>query len=182
MKNSHTEASGRRRILKSIAAGGSAVLAGKTLPQAWYQPVVESVILPAHAQTSACGDATFIRVTSPVAQNGGTLRFILITDDSDNVLARCCCGDGSDIVIEATSLPAGVYRVFGDSDGDLDHTVHVTTECGTTTATAPTDAGDCNFLIATVTLPAGTVEQENGQQVGGEKCGPFSNCLQGDDD
>lgn len=41
----------RRRLLKTIAAGGSA--AGlAALPGKWAKPVVASVILPAHAQTS----------------------------------------------------------------------------------------------------------------------------------
>ncbi len=42
----------RRKLLKSIAAGSGAVVAGKTLPDAWTKPVVDSVLLPAHASTS----------------------------------------------------------------------------------------------------------------------------------
>jgi hypothetical protein len=44
----------RRKLLKSIAAGGGAVIAGKSLPENWTKPVVDSVMLPAHAQTSVC--------------------------------------------------------------------------------------------------------------------------------
>lgn len=43
---------GRRRLLKGIAAGSGAVLAGKTIPQEWSRPVVDSVMLPVHAQAS----------------------------------------------------------------------------------------------------------------------------------
>ncbi|HKI74283.1 MAG TPA: hypothetical protein VJ998_06560 [Pseudomonadales bacterium] len=43
----------RRKLLKSLAAGSGAVIAGKTLPEHWNRPVIESVVLPAHAQTSA---------------------------------------------------------------------------------------------------------------------------------
>ncbi len=176
MKKNHKEVPARRRVLKTLAAGGGVVVAGKTLPQSWYKPVVETVVLPAHAQTSGCGEATFIRATSPNSENGGTERFILIVDDSDNVLARC--GGGGDIVAEVSSLPAGVYQIFGDSAGPLNHTVRITTECGTTTVSAPTDEGGCNFLIATVTLPDGLVVQESGQTVGGDKCvGGELNCL-----
>ena len=39
----------RRKLLKSIALGGGAIAVGKTLPQSWTRPVVESVMLPAHA-------------------------------------------------------------------------------------------------------------------------------------
>ena len=42
----------RRKLLKSIAAGSGAVIAGRNLPESWTQPVVDSVMLPAHAQTS----------------------------------------------------------------------------------------------------------------------------------
>jgi len=42
----------RRKLLKSIAAGSGAVIAGKSLPENWSRPVVDSVLLPAHAQTS----------------------------------------------------------------------------------------------------------------------------------
>lgn len=41
---------GRRRVLSAILWGGSAVV---TLPESWTRPVIQSVLLPAHAQTSA---------------------------------------------------------------------------------------------------------------------------------
>ena len=45
----------RRKLLKSIAAGGGVIVAGKSLPDGWTRPVVDSVMLPAHAQTSPGG-------------------------------------------------------------------------------------------------------------------------------
>lgn len=42
----------RRKLLKSIAVGTGAVVAGKSLPDSWSRPVVDSVMLPAHAMTS----------------------------------------------------------------------------------------------------------------------------------
>lgn len=42
----------RRKLLKSIAAGSGAIVAGKSLPESWSRPVVDSVMLPVHAQTS----------------------------------------------------------------------------------------------------------------------------------
>jgi hypothetical protein len=42
----------RRKLLKSIAAGSGAIVAGKSLPDSWSKPVVDSVLLPVHAQTS----------------------------------------------------------------------------------------------------------------------------------
>lgn len=42
----------RRRLLKSVVAGGGVLATGKLLPENWFRPVVRSVVLPAHAQTS----------------------------------------------------------------------------------------------------------------------------------
>jgi hypothetical protein len=47
-----SESESRRKLLKSIAAGSGAIVAGKSLPDSWSRPIVESVLLPAHAQTS----------------------------------------------------------------------------------------------------------------------------------
>lgn len=44
--------SGRRRILKVITIGGVATTATLLLPSKWAKPVVQSVIVPAHAQAS----------------------------------------------------------------------------------------------------------------------------------
>ena len=42
----------RRKALKQIAAGSGAVVAGSRLPENWTKPVIDSVILPSHAETS----------------------------------------------------------------------------------------------------------------------------------
>lgn len=44
--------SARRRLLKSIVAGGGAISATSQLPASWSRSVIESVVLPAHAQTT----------------------------------------------------------------------------------------------------------------------------------
>jgi len=44
----------RRKVLKSITAGSGAVVAGKSLPESWSRPIVDSVMLPLHAATSGC--------------------------------------------------------------------------------------------------------------------------------
>ena len=42
----------RRKLLKSIATGSGVIVAGKSLPENWTKPVVDTVMLPAHAQTT----------------------------------------------------------------------------------------------------------------------------------
>ena len=48
----------RRKLLKSIALGSGAIALGKTLPDSWTKPVIESVVLPVHAQASAGAEFT----------------------------------------------------------------------------------------------------------------------------
>jgi len=64
--------SSRRKALKKIAAGG-AVAGLLALSGKWSKPVVDSIILPAHAQaTNAEGPAgTTSTTTTTVAPNGG---------------------------------------------------------------------------------------------------------------
>jgi len=50
----------RRRLLKKLAAGSGALGAVSALPEKWRKPVVDSVILPAHAATT----------TAPASCNG----------------------------------------------------------------------------------------------------------------
>jgi|GEM_PF-4281691 len=51
-KNSILENAGRRKAVKTIVGGVTAVAAYNLLPARWGVPVIESVFLPAHAQTS----------------------------------------------------------------------------------------------------------------------------------
>lgn len=55
----------RRRVLKSIAAGSGAVIAGKSLPETWTRPVINSVLLPAHATTTDDSGSAGGAVTTP---------------------------------------------------------------------------------------------------------------------
>lgn len=43
----------RRRLLKTLIAGGAAVGTAAALPDAWKKPLVDSVMTPVHAQGSA---------------------------------------------------------------------------------------------------------------------------------
>jgi len=44
----------RRELLKTITASGGALLASALLPDEWTSPVVQSGVLPAHAQSTLC--------------------------------------------------------------------------------------------------------------------------------
>jgi hypothetical protein len=51
VKKSQAEDS-RRKLLKAAAAGGGVAVGLKALPEAWRKPVIDVVVLPAHAQVS----------------------------------------------------------------------------------------------------------------------------------
>jgi hypothetical protein len=44
----------RREMLKALAAGGGALAAAAFLPARWAKPLVQTGVLPAHAQSSRC--------------------------------------------------------------------------------------------------------------------------------
>lgn len=84
----------RRKLLKSLAAGSGAIVAGKSLPESWSRPVVDSVMLPAHAETSPSSGP----FAGGVTQNGGMLETgsllakvtdSLITDANAGIRPAC---------------------------------------------------------------------------------------------
>jgi len=56
MPNNTSLRAARRRLLSTLIAGGTAGVAAHSLPAFWVKPLVDSVILPAHASTSAVED------------------------------------------------------------------------------------------------------------------------------
>ncbi len=57
----------RRKALKKLLVGsGAAVAASQTLPAKWTKPVVDSVILPAHAQTTVVPTTPAPTTTLPI--------------------------------------------------------------------------------------------------------------------
>jgi hypothetical protein len=43
----------RRELLRLVGAGGLGLVAAKSLPDRWVTPIVQSIVMPAHAQASA---------------------------------------------------------------------------------------------------------------------------------
>ena len=80
----------RRKLLKSIAAGSTAVIAGKTVPDAWTRPVVDSVMLPAHAETT--DEHTRIRIAAASTESRffrGCGEQVAIENAEGNLTASC---------------------------------------------------------------------------------------------
>lgn len=126
VSTSNPVASSRRRLLRAVGASGGATV-GMVLASRWQRPVVESVLLPAHAQTTSKPDdndngndpdpggctisvaatvdhGDVFTVELVVAPNGGggsTTVASLITEDDNVTLAG------------STTVPPGTYDVFG---------------------------------------------------------------------
>ena len=84
----------RRKLLKSIAAGSGAIVAGKSLPDKWTAPVVDTVMLPAHAQTSPAPTTTAAPTTT--VEPCGTLTITSITRGQGDAQQPFSCGDDTD--------------------------------------------------------------------------------------
>ncbi len=96
--------------------------------------------------------------------NNPFARFVLIVDQSDNVLANCGASGGT---ATASNLSAGVYRVFADSNGSQTQVIDIAAGGNSIRVEVPTDTGTCNFLVATIELPSGQITPQNGQAVAG---------------
>ena len=79
-----------RKLLKFIIAGSGAVVAGKTLPESWAKPIVDSVTLPAHAVTSGYSITVAVkndRATDQCRKGGETV----------NITGTVVASNGSDL-------------------------------------------------------------------------------------
>ena len=107
--NQTTKGNARRKLLKGIAAGSGAVIAGKNLPDSWSRPVVDTVMLPAHAQTS------MMRFTGSSNEQGS------ITPDSqfvraiDGLVSEAHAGD----VIEERPMLSAETCIQQNGDGTV---------------------------------------------------------------
>lgn len=118
----------RRNLLKTIMAGSGAVVAAKSLPESWTKPVVDSVILPSHAQTSPCTPC-LVAQTYCVGGGQGSIVINVAIDGTVTVdLGRC--GIATDTVDPCTG---GTFEVdYADGNGCNNVSVTGTIPCGVT--------------------------------------------------
>lgn len=113
-KPNQTSDGSRRKLLKSLAAGSGAILAGKSLPDTWVSPVVDTVILPAHAQTSppttyAIGDTGPCGGVVFYITNGGLNGLEAAPSDQSAAAQWGCIG---------TSIPGATGTAIGAGAGN----------------------------------------------------------------
>ncbi len=103
----------RRLLLKALGAGGGAVVAHRTLPTDWTRPVVESVLLPAHAQTTQQCSAPFTETIAGTATQTWTV--------PDNV-----CGPITIVAYGAAGAAGGTAALGTPGSGGAGGSVEVT--------------------------------------------------------
>ena len=77
MADNKKQIESRRQILRSIVAGGGVATSTKFLPDTWTQPVIDTVLVPSHGQSSP--DPNF---PTGIFQ-GGPTEFAQLDQDSD---------------------------------------------------------------------------------------------------
>lgn len=135
----HEAAGGRRRLVKGIAAGGGVVAGARFLPGEWSRPVVESVVLPAHAQ--ATGEPTVQAFTGTVTVvsvgfsgfGSSIMDFVVPRAEAGAAAAPCPAPLPSEICIET------------EVDGDGNGTVTVYYDGGTGEGTVT--GGSFNVMV-----------------------------------
>lgn len=71
----------RRQLLKALAGAGGVFAAGKSLPEKWMRPVVDAVLLPAHAQATGLNQTYYgtVQPNAPGPAPAGKLLDFLIS-------------------------------------------------------------------------------------------------------
>lgn len=126
---------GRRGALARMLAGGAAAgAAAASLPAAWTQPVVQSVLLPAHAQTSGEDtepepeevpeDGNFA-FPDTLAQGGGLLNWLISTARAQTtcVIAGCAALENGVVTIWVADSCACCFS----GSGNIGDSIGVTT-------------------------------------------------------
>jgi hypothetical protein len=106
--------SGRRKLLKSLTIGGAATVTAKSLPGEWKKPVIDTVLLPAHAQTSPPvitpdfhGGMAMTRVNGITGLSVPEQLFKGIIDSVIPPAQACVCRNVDVVIQECCSKPIG---------------------------------------------------------------------------
>ena len=123
----------RRALVASITAAGAA-----GLPSEWKRPVVDSILLPAHAQTSVTGTSSF---TTQITTSFTTIAGIF-------------CEDGEIVDQSVTTLSSGT-NIIWTVDDDRTSFADCTDGFGGQTSTTATTGGFTfsGFASATTDVP-----------------------------
>jgi hypothetical protein len=140
----------RRKLLKGLAAGGGAVTASKLLPESWGKPILDAIVLPAHAQAtgfrlltaSALANTTAVScATSPDSAN-----YDVGDEDFGTIVAELNPAPNPGVLIDMTMSTPGDMTVYG---GGLNQNVTTDPTTGQAAFTAigfyASDLGDAGL-------------------------------------
>ena len=100
----------RRRLIKSLTAGGAAVT---VIPSRWTSPIVDSIVVPSHAELTAGGGGPGAGVDPCASPGSGMSNTPGLTA---NITAALIDGDGDLIVVGETDLPEVCFVLGEDED------------------------------------------------------------------
>ena len=105
---------GRRNTLKSLTAGGVAAAAVNSLPSQWRTPVIDTVLLPAHAQTTVPpfipdfhGGMAMTRVIGITGLSKPEQLFKSILDSVVPSAQACVCRNVDVVIQQCCTKPLG---------------------------------------------------------------------------
>lgn len=135
----------RRKLLKTIMSGGGAIVAAKSLPENWTKPVVDSVMLPAHAQTSPC-TACLVAATYCAGSGQGSINISVAANGTVTVIHPQ--GPATTVIDPCTG---GAFQVVYNTGNQNQVTVSGTIPCGATSSIniVETDSGGATPRTAT---------------------------------
>lgn len=92
----------KRKAIKNIVGGAAITF---LTPESWLKPIIGSVILPAHAQTSAmCPDNMSFRICGPSTVGFGTPQVYFCTGPEDNL------SQGVALTLDGNGLPFTEFK------------------------------------------------------------------------
>ena len=129
----------RRDFVKRVAAGTVALAGATQLPKKWTKPVVDSVIVPVHAQATVLGTITPTWILGDDAPGG----LAGITTGTTNVTDGFLYDDGTDMSFLATLAPPAAVLV--SINVNRTNTTYGGDDYGTTSNIASADSGNVTF-------------------------------------
>jgi len=111
----------RRRLIKILMGSGAAVALARVAPERWTRPVVQAVVLPAHAQMSHVLNGTYhAEVTAALASiDGRLLDYVIRPALANNYAVRVCLTDIVGNVVGQVALGIANYLVLSDTNVSL---------------------------------------------------------------
>jgi hypothetical protein len=115
MPEKHAER--RRKLLKGLAAGGGAVTTSKLLPESWGKPILDALVLPAHAQATGFRLLTASALVNPTAVSCATspdsANYDVGDEDITTIVAELNPAPNPGVQIDlSASIPLGDLQLF----------------------------------------------------------------------